>query len=82
MLRVGVNGMGRIGRLFTRAAFQHPEYGRSFEIVAFNDLADNKTTAFLLKQQDHRLPPEVRLRSPEMGSEDRGDREGHLDRRP
>jgi len=49
MLRVGVNGMGRIGRLFTRAAFQHPEYGRSFEIVAFNDLADNKTTAFLLK---------------------------------
>ncbi len=41
--------MGRIGRLFTRAAFQHPEYGRSFEIVAFNDLADNKTTAFLLK---------------------------------
>jgi len=49
MLRVGVNGMGRIGRLFTRAAFQHPEYGKSFEIVAFNDLADNKTTAFLLK---------------------------------
>jgi len=49
MLRVGVNGMGRIGRLFTRAAFQHPEYGKSFEIVAFNDLADNKTTAFLLQ---------------------------------
>ncbi|MCD6236314.1 MAG: type I glyceraldehyde-3-phosphate dehydrogenase [Thaumarchaeota archaeon] len=49
MLRVGVNGMGRIGRLFTRAAFQHPEYGKTFEIVAFNDLADNKTTAFLLK---------------------------------
>lgn len=49
MLRVGVNGMGRIGRLFTRAAFQHPEYGKSFEIVAFNDLADNKTTAFLLR---------------------------------
>jgi len=41
--------MGRIGRLFTRAAFQHPEYGKNFEIVAFNDLADNKTTAFLLK---------------------------------
>ena len=41
--------MGRIGRLFTRAAFQHPEYGKSFEIVAFNDLADNKTTAFLLQ---------------------------------
>ncbi|HDD40567.1 MAG TPA: type I glyceraldehyde-3-phosphate dehydrogenase [Nitrososphaeria archaeon] len=49
MLRIGVNGMGRIGRLFTRAAFESPEYGKSFEIVAFNDLADNKTTAFLLK---------------------------------
>ena len=48
-LRVSINGMGRIGRLFTRAAFQHPEYGKNFEIVAFNDLADNKTTAFLLK---------------------------------
>ena len=49
MLRIGVNGMGRIGRLFTRAALQSPEYGKSFQIVAFNDLADAKTTAFLLK---------------------------------
>ncbi len=40
--------MGRIGRLFARAALQHPEHGKSFEIVAFNELADNKTTAFLL----------------------------------
>ena len=49
MLRVAVNGMGRIGRLFTRAALQHPEYGKSFEMVAFNDLTDPKTIAFLLK---------------------------------
>ena len=49
MLRVAVNGMGRIGRLFTRAALQHPEYGKSFKIVAFNDLTDPKTIAFLLK---------------------------------
>ncbi|MCS7132992.1 MAG: type I glyceraldehyde-3-phosphate dehydrogenase [Aigarchaeota archaeon] len=49
MLRIGVNGMGRIGRLFVRAAFESPEYGKSFEVVAFNELADNKTTAFLLK---------------------------------
>lgn len=49
MLRVGVNGMGRIGRLFARAAFQHPEHGKSFEIVAFNEIADNKLTAFLLR---------------------------------
>jgi glyceraldehyde-3-phosphate dehydrogenase type I len=49
MLRIGINGMGRIGRLFARAALQHPEDGKSFEIVAFNEIADNKTTAFLLK---------------------------------
>jgi len=41
--------MGRIGRLFLRAALQDPEYGRSFKVVAYNELADAKTTAFLLK---------------------------------
>ncbi|HID05000.1 MAG TPA: type I glyceraldehyde-3-phosphate dehydrogenase [Aigarchaeota archaeon] len=49
VLRIGINGMGRIGRLFFRAALQDPEYGRSFKVVAYNELADAKTTAFLLK---------------------------------
>jgi glyceraldehyde 3-phosphate dehydrogenase len=44
-VRVGVNGFGRIGRVFFRAALQAPE----IEIVAVNDLADAKTLAHLLK---------------------------------
>ncbi|WP_342814105.1 glyceraldehyde 3-phosphate dehydrogenase NAD-binding domain-containing protein, partial [Saccharolobus sp.] len=40
VLRVGINGMGRIGRLFLRAALQDPRYGKVFEVVAFNELAD------------------------------------------
>ncbi|MCS7125954.1 MAG: type I glyceraldehyde-3-phosphate dehydrogenase [Aigarchaeota archaeon] len=49
VLRVGINGLGRIGRLFLRAALEDPRYRKNFEIVAFNELADTKTTALLLK---------------------------------
>lgn len=45
-VRVAINGFGRIGRSFFRAAQQHAE---GFEIVAINDLTDNKTLAHLLK---------------------------------
>jgi glyceraldehyde 3-phosphate dehydrogenase (phosphorylating) len=44
--RVGINGFGRIGRNFFRAAL---ERGGDFEIVAFNDLGDVGTMAHLLK---------------------------------
>ncbi|MGZ4291091.1 MAG: type I glyceraldehyde-3-phosphate dehydrogenase [Gaiellaceae bacterium] len=44
--RVGINGFGRIGRNFFRAAL---ERGGEFEIVAFNDLGDVATMAHLLK---------------------------------
>ena len=43
-VRVGINGFGRIGRNFFRAA-----KGTDVEIVAVNDLTDNKTLAHLLK---------------------------------
>jgi glyceraldehyde 3-phosphate dehydrogenase len=46
MLKVGVNGFGRIGRNFLRASL---ESGANFEIVAINDLTDNATLAHLLK---------------------------------
>jgi glyceraldehyde-3-phosphate dehydrogenase type I len=67
MLRVGINGMGRIGRLFARAALQHPEHGRSFEIVAFNEIADNKTTAFLLKYDSVHKKWDRRIEATEKG---------------
>jgi glyceraldehyde 3-phosphate dehydrogenase len=44
--RVGINGFGRIGRNFLRAAH---ERGADIEIVAVNDVADAKTLASLLK---------------------------------
>ena len=46
MIKVGVNGFGRIGRNFLRAA---GESGANFEIVGINDLTDNATLAHLLK---------------------------------
>ncbi|MBC9224919.1 MULTISPECIES: type I glyceraldehyde-3-phosphate dehydrogenase [Aeromicrobium] len=45
-VRVGINGFGRIGRNFFRAA---RAAGADVEIVAVNDLTDNKTLATLLK---------------------------------
>ncbi len=45
-VRVGINGFGRIGRNFFRAALAS---GADLEIVAVNDLTDNATLAHLLK---------------------------------
>lgn len=45
-IRVGVNGFGRIGRNFFRAVQERSD---DLEIVAVNDLTDNKTLATLLK---------------------------------
>lgn len=45
-VKVGINGFGRIGRNFARAALAQ---GADIEIVAVNDLTDNKTLAHLFK---------------------------------
>ena len=57
-IRVGINGFGRIGRNFTRAVL---ESGKDVEIVAVNDLTDNKTLAHLLKYDSilGKLPEDV-----------------------
>ena len=57
-VRVGINGFGRIGRNFFRAALAS---GADIEVVAVNDLTDNKTLAHLLKYDSilGRLPGEV-----------------------
>ncbi|MHA7127465.1 type I glyceraldehyde-3-phosphate dehydrogenase [Janibacter indicus] len=44
-VRVGINGFGRIGRNFFRAA---KASGADIEVVAFNDLGDDATQAHLL----------------------------------
>jgi len=43
--RVGINGFGRIGRNFLRAAYDDP----TIDILAVNDITDAKTLAHLLK---------------------------------
>ncbi len=57
-VRVGINGFGRIGRNFFRAA---EASSKDVEIVAFNDLGDVKTMAHLLKYDSvlGRYPGEV-----------------------
>ena len=44
-VKVGINGFGRIGRLFFRAAFKD----QALEVVAVNDVTDAKTLAHLLQ---------------------------------
>ena len=49
MIRVAINGFGRIGRNVLRASLGHSQYGKKFEIVAINDLGNTKILAHLLK---------------------------------
>ncbi len=57
-VKVGINGFGRIGRSFFRAAHA---LGADIEVVGVNDLTDNKTLAHLLKYDSilGRFPGEV-----------------------
>jgi len=49
-VRVGINGFGRIGRNFLRATRDAARHGKAdVEIVAVNDLTDNRTLAHLLE---------------------------------
>ena len=51
-IRVAINGFGRIGRLTFRILHSRPQ---EFEVVAINDLTDNKMLATLLKyDSNHR----------------------------
>lgn len=43
--RIAINGFGRIGRNLFRLLLNHP----SIEVVAINDIADNRTMAHLIK---------------------------------
>jgi len=47
MVKVGVNGFGRIGRQVLKAALE--KYSDEFQIVAINDLVDANTNAHLFK---------------------------------
>lgn len=58
MVRVAINGFGRIGRLFLRQALRRPE----LSVVAINDLGDLENLAYLFKYDTvyGRITDEVR----------------------
>jgi glyceraldehyde 3-phosphate dehydrogenase len=64
-IRVGINGFGRIGRNFFRAALAQ---GADLQLVGVNDLTDNATLAHLLKYDSilGRLPQEVKATADEI----------------
>jgi glyceraldehyde 3-phosphate dehydrogenase len=64
-IRVGINGFGRIGRNFFRAALAS---GADITLVGANDLTDNATLAHLLKYDSilGRLPQEVKATGDEI----------------
>ncbi len=47
-IKVGINGFGRIGRVFMRAKMKYDK-NNEIEVVGINDIADTKTLAHLLK---------------------------------
>ncbi len=47
MIRVGINGFGRIGRMVFRAAVQN--FSKDIQIVGINDLLDPEYLAYMLK---------------------------------
>ena len=49
MVKVAINGFGRIGRNVLRSAIKYGTFGKTFEVVAINDLTDAKVLAHLLK---------------------------------
>src|SRR5689334_9224963 len=57
MIRVGVNGVGRIGRAFWRIA----RGSRDVRIVAVNDLCSANTLQYLLRHDSTRPPVPARL---------------------
>ena len=47
--KIGINGVGRIGRLVFRALVDQGLLGNEFEVVAINDLVPSDNLAYLLK---------------------------------
>src|SRR3954470_20854308 len=49
MVKVGINGFGRIGRLVFRAMVEQGLLGKALDVVAVNDLVPADNLAYLLK---------------------------------
>jgi len=49
LIKIGINGFGRIGRNAYRAALESSGFGKDFDIVAVNDIAPIDSLAYMLK---------------------------------
>src|SRR5438045_5996340 len=49
MVKIAINGFGRIGRLVFRALVERGLLGKSLDVVAVNDLVPADNLAYLLK---------------------------------
>ena len=49
LIKIGINGFGRIGRNAYRAALENSGFGKEFDIVAVNDIAPIDSLAYMLK---------------------------------
>ena len=49
MIKIGINGFGRIGRNVYRAALENNGFGKDFDIVAVNDIAPIDSLAYMLR---------------------------------
>jgi glyceraldehyde-3-phosphate dehydrogenase/erythrose-4-phosphate dehydrogenase len=47
LIKIGINGFGRIGRNVYRAALESKGFGKDFDIVAVNDIAPIDSLAHL-----------------------------------
>src|ERR1700758_3591643 len=74
MTRIGINGFGRIGRLFFRAIAEQGLLGKEIDVVALNDIVPADNLAYLLKydsaQGRFRADVSSEKSSPDLGADD------------
>src|SRR3954466_16159199 len=55
MIKIGINGFGRIGRLVFRAILDQGLLGKEIDVVAVNDLVPADNLAYLVKYDSTQL---------------------------
>jgi glyceraldehyde 3-phosphate dehydrogenase len=82
MIKIGINGFGRIGRLVFRAICDQGLLGKEIDVVAVNDLVPADNLAYLVKYDSTqgRYPGEVRSgkSSPSVEEDDQLIVDGHV----
>src|SRR5215471_18182033 len=81
MVKVGINGFGRIGRLVFRALVEQNLLGKQMDVVAVNDLVPADNLAYLLKydstQGKFKYAVEAKKSKPDLEHEDTIVVDGH-----